>query len=122
VNGDLLAFLPPEYNFETKSILRKTIKANRYLAELKGVCETIPNQNIIINTLTLQEAKDSSAVENIITTHDELYKSQIDSSFISHQTKEVANYKDALLYGFDRVKSENLLLNKDILTIQEILE
>jgi Fic family protein len=60
--------------------------------------QKIPNQNILINSLSLQEAKDSSEIENIITTHDELYKAQVDKSFISNQTKEVVNYKDALLY------------------------
>jgi len=76
----------------------------------------------LINSLSLQESKDSSEIENIITTHDELYKSQVDKSFLSTQTKEVANYKEALLFGFDIVKKNKLLLNRDILEIQEILE
>jgi len=84
--------------------------------------QKIPNQNILINSLSLQEAKDSSEIENIITTHDELYKSQIDKSFVSNQTKEVAKYKDALLFGFDKVKNNKVILNGDILKIQKILE
>lgn len=60
--------------WETRAVLKKTAVAHRYLAELKGVAESIPNEAILINTLTLQEAKHSSEIENIITTHDELFK------------------------------------------------
>jgi Fic family protein len=90
--------LPLHHDFFKTEIIKKLIDAHKALAELNGVSQKIPNRNILINSLSLQEAKDSSAIENIITTHDELYKSQIDISFVSHKTKEVANYKDALLY------------------------
>jgi Fic family protein len=60
--------------FETATILKKLVSANRQLAELKGVAATMPNQGILISTLGLQEAKDSSAIENIVTTHDELFR------------------------------------------------
>ncbi len=69
--------LPPKTDLETKEILRKVASAHRYLAELKGVAATIPNENILINTLVLQEAKDSSAIENIITTDDDLFKAEL---------------------------------------------
>ena len=59
---------------ETTAVLKKTAQATRYLAELKGVALSIPNESILINTLVLQEAKNSSEIENIITTHDELFK------------------------------------------------
>lgn len=62
--------LPLSNDLETKNVLKKVSEAHRYLAELKGVASNIPNEEILINTLTLQEAKDSSAIENIITTHD----------------------------------------------------
>jgi Fic family protein len=58
-------------------------KSHQALAELKGIVSTIPNQSILINTLSLQEAKDSSAIENIITTHDELYKSDVSAKQFS---------------------------------------
>ncbi|WP_457750263.1 Fic family protein [Sulfurimonas sp.] len=114
--------LPLSADIETKKILKKSISANRALANLNGVANTIPNQNIIINSLVLQEAKDSSEIENIITTHDELYKSSIDSSNISQATKEVNSYAKALKEGFKLVKKHNLLLVKDIIVIQAILE
>ena len=65
--------LPLEIDIETKKILKKSISANRALAKLNGVAKIIPNEAILINSLILQEAKDSSEIENIITTHDELY-------------------------------------------------
>lgn len=114
--------LPLNHNFLKWEIIKKLIQAHKALAELNWLSQKIPNQNILINSLSLQEAKDSSEIENIITTHDELYKSQIDKSFVSSQTKEVVNYKEALLFGFDIVKQNKLLLNRDILKIQEILE
>ncbi len=54
--------------------------AHRHLAELKGICESLPNQGILLETLGIQEAKDSSAIENIITTHDELFASSEDAA------------------------------------------
>lgn len=117
-----LTKLPLKYNFFTPEIIKKVISANKALAELNWLSQKIPNQNILINSLSLQEAKDSSEIENIITTHDELYKSQVDKTFFSNATKEVVNYKEALLFWFKKVKIDKLLLNKDILDIQEILE
>ena len=66
--------LPLNVELETKEILKQAIASNKKLAELNGLVKSVPNANIIINTLTLQEAKDSSMVESIITTQDELYK------------------------------------------------
>jgi Fic family protein len=114
--------LPPQIDFESKAILKKLASAHRYLAELKGVAETIPNKGILINTLTLQEAKDSSAIENIITTHDELYKAELSDLFKSIAAKEVSNYSNALKRGFDLVKTKKILSNNDILQIQQVLE
>lgn len=64
--------------FDTPAILKKLASASRHLAELKGVAASIPNQGILVNTLGLQEAKDSSEIENIVTTHDELFKDDVD--------------------------------------------
>jgi Fic family protein len=108
---------------ESVPILKKAAQAHRYLAELKGVSGTIPNQSILINTLALQEAKDSSAVENIITTHDELFRGDIFSDAISSPAaKEVRRYSVALKKGFRLVKENRLLTNNHILDIQAELE
>ena len=66
--------LPLALDLETKAILKKTAAARSALAEMKGAAKSIPNESILISTLSLQEAKDSSAIENFITTHDELYQ------------------------------------------------
>ncbi len=116
--------LPPSIELETKKILKSATTANRYLAELKGVSENIPNQSILINTLALQEAKDSSEIENIITTHDEMYKAELYSDLVSSSAaKEVQSYAQALRTGFSLVRKDRLLTCNHILSIQErILE
>ena len=114
--------LPLDIDIETKAILKKSILANKALAKLNGVAKIIPNQAILINSLILQEAKDSSEIENIITTHDELYQSSLDISNISHATKEVQSYSRALLKGFDLVRETSLLLTRHIVDIQQELE
>jgi hypothetical protein len=60
--------------FDAPAILKRLASSSRALAELKGIAASIPNQGILINTLGLQEAKDSSEIENIVTTHDELFR------------------------------------------------
>lgn len=118
-----LSELPFNIDLETKKVLKSLPSAHAALAELKGIASTIPNQNILINTLGLQEAKDSSAIENIITTHDDLYKSELNlDSFKSLNAKEVQNYISALKKGFELTSTSGLLTNKTILQIQEVLE
>jgi Fic family protein len=114
--------LPILNDIETKKILKKSISSNKALAKLNGIAQIIPNSNILINSLALQEAKDSSEIENIITTHDELYKATLDIKNISYATKEVQNYKNALLKGFSLVVDNKLLLKKYIVEIQKELE
>lgn len=116
--------LPLPYDLETVAVLRQLGKANRKLAELKGIAHTIPNEKILISTLTLQEAKDSSEVENIVTTQDDLYRAGIDSNiqFINAATKEVLRYREAITEGFNLVRDKNILTLNDIKHIQEILE
>lgn len=117
----ILQPLPPQQELETIAILKQLSLSNRYLAELKGTAKTIPNESILINTLTLQEAKDSSEIENIITTHDDLYKENILIDTKKPASKEVYNYAQGLKLGFEIVRKEKLLLNKYILTIQKTL-
>jgi Fic family protein len=117
-----IPILPLIMELETKPILKKLAKAHQALAELKGVSGIIPNQSILINTLSLQEAKDSSAIENIITTHDELYKSDFSAKqFVTFAAKEVHSYASALQNGYKKVKKTGLLINNHILEIQEAL-
>ena len=117
-----LTNLPLTHQIETQKVLKKAISANRALANLNGVARIIPNSTILINSLVLQEAKDSSEIENIITTHDELYRANLDMESVTNEAKEVQNYKEALLRGFSLVSDTKLLLKKHIIEIQEILE
>lgn len=115
--------LPPKReSVETIAILRQANKATAALAELKGIAKTIPNQAMLINAIVLQEAKDSSEIENIITTQDELYTAlTINQSNISSATKEVINYRKAIFLGFDFVKNQEFLTVNDIVKVQESL-
>jgi Fic family protein len=115
--------LPYAEEVETKSILKQLPAAHAALAELKGIVQSIPNQIILLNTLGIQEAKDSSSVENIITTHDDLYKANLDFEVsISPDVKEVQNYVAAMKRGFELVQIQGLITNQTILKIQETLE
>ena len=109
--------------FETTAILKKLVTANRQLAELKGVVAAMPNQGILISTLGLQEAKDSSAIENIVTSHDELFReAAFPDASGSAAAKEVARYSHALRIGFEAVGRTGLLTGNHILEIQAALE
>lgn len=120
----LIPILPLKIDVETKTVLRQLSATHRKLAELKGIALTIPNENILINTLVLQEAKDSSAVENIVTTHDDLYKADVEikNFAISASTKEVLNYAEAMKYGFILIRNDKLLTNNIIKDVQRMLE
>jgi Fic family protein len=108
--------------FDTPAILKKLVRAHRSLAELKGIAASIPNQALLIGTLSLQEAKESSAIENIVTTQDELFRGDALDSPNSAAAKEVRLYADALRSGFDAVRRQRLLTGNHILDIQSVLE
>jgi Fic family protein len=114
--------LPPEVDLETKEILKQLSQSHRYLAELKGISKTIPQQSILINTLPLLEAKDSSAIENIITTHDEVYQETLFEDIVKNPAaKEVKNYAKALIYGFEKMKEKKIITSNIICEIQSII-
>ncbi|MCX7552111.1 Fic family protein [Xanthomarina sp. F2636L] len=123
MESENLKRLPLNQDIETKKVLKKLASAHRALAELKGIVSSIPNENILINTLGLQEAKDSSAIENIITTHDDIFKAELNlDGFKSLNAKEVQNYISALKKGFGQIKKNKILTNNDIIAIQSELE
>ena len=103
--------------------MRQLARAHQALGNLNGVSKLIPKEEILINTLVLQEAKDSSAIENIVTTHDELYIAELDlaNATLTAETKEVMRYAEALKFGFYQVREHKLLKNSLILEIQERL-
>ena len=109
--------------FETPSILKQLARSSRKLAELKGIAASMPNQGILINTLGLQEAKDSSEIENIITTHDDLFKDDVlPEAFANAAAKEVLRYRQALRVGFGLVREKGLLTTNNIVQMQGELE
>ncbi|OGJ50774.1 addiction module protein [Candidatus Peregrinibacteria bacterium RIFOXYB2_FULL_32_7] len=114
--------LPYKNIIETPRILKKAIVANKVIAELKGLAQTIPNQTILINTIALQESKDSSEVENIVTTHDELFKYDKQSQLFSLATKEVYRYNEALFYGVKMLKTKPITNNLLIKIMQIITQ
>ncbi|MEO8398535.1 MAG: Fic/DOC family N-terminal domain-containing protein [Ignavibacteriaceae bacterium] len=102
--------LPPREELETKNILKHTINAARTLSELKGATGKIPNPDILINSIVLQEAKSSSAIENIVTTNDQLYKAlAAKSKGKDPSAKEVVRYREALWDGFTELKNRKVL-------------
>ena len=109
--------------FDRPDLLKQLNVASRRLAELKGVAASMPNQGILIGTLALQEAKDSSEIENIVTTHDELFRdADLADAPEGAAAKEVARYRQALGVGFAAVRGTGLLTNNHILDIQATLE
>lgn len=116
--------LPPPVEFETIAILKAVNIANRNLAELKGMAKTIPNQGILIDSLSLQEAKASSEIENIITTQEELFQADLFPEYAkSASAKEVSLYRDAVKFGFSQLqKSDFLITNGMLVDIYRLLK
>jgi len=118
-----LSYLPPDTELEPRSVLKRLTSAHRYLAELKGMASTIPNEHILINTLALQEAKDSSEIENIVTTHDDLYKADLFSDYLQNPAaKEVSRYATALKTAFEQVRQDRLITINRIIELHKVLE
>lgn len=109
--------------FESAAILKRLASASRQLAELKGIAGSIPNQGILVNALGLQEAKDSSEIENIVTTHDELFKDDVlPEAFANPAAKEVLRYRQALRLGYARVQETGLITANHLIEMQAELE
>lgn len=108
-----LPLLPPNpKQWETIAIYKQLAKARAALAELKGRAPVIPNPKMLINTLVLEEAKDSSSIENIFTSTDKLYRAFSSSTVEPDaQTKEVLRYRYALWNTWQRVNKEGLSIN-----------
>ena len=119
-----IPMLPLPYDLETKAVLKQLTQSHRRLAELKGLARTMPNERILVSTLTLQEAKESSEVENIITTQNDVFSADIreKDSIKNPAVKEVMDYYDAISAGYFMVKDTKLLTNNMIKQIQERLE
>lgn len=115
--------LPLKIELEDKEVLKQVARSVQQLSELKGIVHTIPNESILINTLTLQEAKDSSEVENIVTTNDDLYRYELRVAEFekSPASKEVLKYREAIQVGYAAVRENRILSNNIIQMIQSVL-
>jgi Fic family protein len=118
-----LPLLPPQAEIENITILKKTITASRALSELKGALTNLPNPTLFIDTINLQEAQASSAIENIITTQDELFKASIaEKKNDNLATKEVMHYKDALWQGVELIEKRPILTTNLFVTLMQIIK
>jgi Fic family protein len=101
--------LPPPGDIETRAVLKKCIRARSALAALKEAAALIPNQDVLINSIPLREAKDSSAIENVVTTNDNLFRfANIDLGAADPATKETLRYRTALLKGYEDIRERPL--------------
>jgi Fic family protein len=118
-----LPLLPPKKEIESTIILKKTITASRALSELKGAITNLPNPTLFIDTVNLQEAQASSAIENIITTQDELFKASIaEKKNENPATKEVLHYKNALWYGINQIEKRPILSTNLFIALVQIIK
>ena len=119
-----LPFLPPEKKWiETVPVLRQLVKSSVVLAELKGLANTLPNPQILLNAVILKEARASSEIENVITTQDKLYEAlSAKAAQTDAATKEVLRYREAMLKGFSILKKKGFINTNTIIEIQKTLE
>ena len=117
-----LPTLPPKQDVQSKKVLVKTIKASRALGKLNGALSNLPNPNLFIDTIQIKEAKASSEIENIITTHDDLFETLVASKKNSNSSaKEILSYKSALYLGLEEIKKRPFIsTNLCIKLVQEI--
>lgn len=120
--NDLLPLPPENINLETPEILKNLAKAARHLGQLNGLCASLPDPQLLINTIVLQESKDSSAIENIVTTQDELYQAAAEVENASHAAKEVLSYREALYTGLTTMKAQhNLIVTNTMIQIVQTI-
>lgn len=117
--------LPPAIElYRDEEVLGKLMLASRRLAELKGLASSLPNQSIFVNTIALREAKASSAIENIFTTDDELYRSLSypEDDYLEGPAKEILHYREALWKGFQRITAEKTLTIDTIIDVYRAIK
>lgn len=115
--------LPYDLDFDDIEILKKLGNAKAALGELNGTLRLLPNPDIILNAVTIGEAKESSEIENIVTTYDAIFK-EMTSTATTPSSKEVVNYRQAVLTGLGRLREKelNLLQIRDIVRLHQIVE
>jgi len=111
-----------DFDLKTPRILDALNEASRSLAELKGFTISISNLDILINSITINEAKDSSEIENIVTTHDSIYKVLTESGYKDESAKEVVDYRSAIWHGYKIIKKKGFISTNILVEIQGMIE
>lgn len=114
--------LPLSIDLNDVETLKLLSNANNKVGELKGIINQLPNPQILLNAITLGEAKDSSEIENIVTTYDEIYKEMTSESSISANAKEVLRYRKAISLGFEELKRNGFISIRSLINIQNCIE
>jgi Fic family protein len=116
-----LPLLPPPVEVENDvEVLKKLVTASRALASANNSVLRLPNPFMLVNTIALQEAKTSTAIENIFTTEDDLYKAISDTvqeNNANLATKEVLRYREALWEGYNLINKKKLIDIDSIISI-----
>ncbi|MDD3842207.1 MAG: Fic/DOC family N-terminal domain-containing protein [Candidatus Izemoplasmatales bacterium] len=113
--------LPFQVDLDQIDILKALNIANNRIGELNGVLRLLPNPQIILNAITLGEAKESSEIENIVTTFDEIFR-EITLIEVTTSAKEVVNYRTAMLHGLKLVKDNGFISTNILAEIHRIVD
>ena len=114
---------PPDVKIMDMEIMAKLANARGAIGKLDGIVRTLPNLEMLVNTITLREAKDSSEIENIFTSNDELYQAlAIETTEMSPSAREVLRYRQALEIGFTTMKANNKIDMSTVLAIFQKIE
>jgi Fic family protein len=116
-----LPLLPPSADLESSAVLRQAARTHGILGKLNGYCGMLPNAGMLIDSLIVQEARSSSAIENIITTQDAVYRAMATGGLADPAAKEVMEYREALWKGHRLLKAQGSIGVKAILTVQETI-
>ena len=123
ISNNDLPLLPPDLEIETPEILKQLAIASRHLGELNGLCSTLTDPSILMNTIALQESKNSSEIENIVTTRDELYEAITGYGNVTIATIEVLNCTEALYGGLEvMIKRKNILSINTLVDIVQVIK
>lgn len=114
--------LPFPINLNEVEILKELNTANHHIGELKGILKILPNPGLILSFINLSESKDSSAIENIITTYDEIFKEIVSKTPIGGKPKEVINYKHAIDHGLFVMRHKGFISTNILVEIQNVIE
>ena len=113
--------LPFDLNLDDIDILKALSNANNKIGELNGLVKVLPKPNIILNAVILGEAKESSEIENIVTTYDRIFK-EITLKTKDASSKVVVNYRQAILHGFKLLNDNGFISTNLLVEIHRIIE